>query len=266
MRLRDNLRVSAQGFSLFHQERAVKCVLKCFYAKITCGTVSSAKGRCWCLKQRLLPRAWSPCHLYLPPPPLAPFFWHTRCAVQWQVSQDRLHRIGQSDHFCLHRTESKFFQCIFFFQQSINFKFWLRAIWNQLCIRRGIRRARQVLNFVSWLNCYQNSPGHSAPQIIFPLNWFFQLVLCISYRTVYYFPHRAFLFTIPKQATKNPIFFSHRNILVVEAFLSHDCLLRKAVQWSNFPELTWAHSTGPSVSYGCNQSSGWLVPITCFPY
>lgn len=34
----------------------------------------------------------------------------------------------------------------------------------------GERRVPAGTHFVSWLNCYQNSPGHRAPQIIFPLN------------------------------------------------------------------------------------------------
>lgn len=117
MRLRDNLRVSAQGFSLFHYQgwsgEGCKMCFKVLLCKNHLWNCFISKRK-MLMKQRLLPRAWSPCHLYLPPPPLAPFFWHTRWAVQWQVSQDRLHRVGQSDHFCLRRTESKFFQYFFF--------------------------------------------------------------------------------------------------------------------------------------------------------
>lgn len=34
----------------------------------------------------------------------------------------------------------------------------------------GERGVPAGTHFVSWLNCYQNSSGHRAPQIIFPLN------------------------------------------------------------------------------------------------
>lgn len=105
------------------QERAVKCVLKCFYAKITCELFHQQKEDADASSKDFCPELGAPAtstshHLLSPP-----FFWHTRCAVQWQVSQDRLHRIGQSDHFCLRRTESKFFQCIFFSSKALILNF-----------------------------------------------------------------------------------------------------------------------------------------------
>lgn len=47
-------------------------------------------------------------------------------------------------------------------------RFWPRAIGTQLSTRGRERRVPAGTHRVSWLNCYPNSPGHSAPQIIFP--------------------------------------------------------------------------------------------------
>lgn len=49
-------------------------------------------------------------------------------------------------------------------------KFWLPAPWKQLWVRCGQRAAPAGTCVVPWLNCGPNSPGHRAPQIIFPLN------------------------------------------------------------------------------------------------
>lgn len=96
------------------------------------------------------------------------------------------------------------------------------------CGERGVPAGT---HFVSWLKCYPNSPGHSAPQIT--LNWFFQLVLYISYRVLYYFPHRAFLLMVPKQADKNSIFPTEIFMLLR---LSLTIITSWKMQWSMLPE------------------------------
>lgn len=121
MTLRGNLRISAGGASPCSitrddRERAVKCALKCSYSEMTCGTVSSANE-----KRMLMLQAKAGAQSSQPPclllPGTAPTFGHTRLCTGWVVkglSRQRLYNSGQSGHSSLHRTESNFFQCIFF--------------------------------------------------------------------------------------------------------------------------------------------------------
>lgn len=128
--------------------------------------------------------------------------------------------------------------CLFHFIFSdkayiFSLKFWLWAIWKELCVccRGEGSPCRYTLCFMaellpkqSWTQCATN---------YFPLNWFFQLVLYISYRVLYYFPHRAFLLMIPKQADKNSIFFTEIFRLLR---LSRTIITSWKMQWSFFPE------------------------------
>lgn len=163
-----------------------------------------------------------------------------------------LHDLIQLDNSCLIKTE--YFVCFFRLFSLIRHTFSIlssgyRQPGNSCAYVGGERGLPAGTHFVSWLNCYPNSLGYSAPQIIFPLNWFFQLVLYISYRVLYYFPHRAFLLMIPKQADKNSI-FSTEIFRLLRPSLAIITSWKNAVVnfFLNIFILNWAHKTlGPDI-------------------
>lgn len=112
------------------------------------------------------------------PPPLSSRAHGTGtagCSCNGCIAHDlELYDPVQSDHSCLIRRER--FLSFFFLFTLFSLKRHTFSVLNcgygqsgnSCACTAGQRGVPAGTHFVSWLNCYQNSPGHSAPQIIFP--------------------------------------------------------------------------------------------------